>query len=160
MLSRVERYPFHLSNCGSDLKAGQLHIVCPALAGMTNLNVFACLFGKITLEEVHLFADRVNSTRKCETLYPRVALTLFPLHRSWKQSQEGQNRNFGEIDEIDRNLRECLQIQRKRIKTPNLLFALDQGNVFDRHLVLSRLKLMLLAEPSSPFQRVYYDLQA
>jgi hypothetical protein len=44
------------------------------------------------------------------------------------------------------------------VNTPTLLFALDQGNVFDRHLVVSRLKHILLSEPYTPFQQIYYDL--
>ena len=154
----LQRYQGYLSGCEEQLATGQLHIVCPALNGMTNLNVFACLFGKMTLEEVHTVADRVNTTRVSETLHPTVPVSLLPLHRGWQDAQIGPSKDFGKTLEIDKNIRECLRIHQEIVNCPTLLFALDQGNVFDRHLAISRLDYILRSEPLVRHLEVCYDL--
>ena len=153
----LQRYPANLSVCEPELAAGNIHIVCPALNGMTNLNVFACLFGKMSLEEVHSVADRVNSTKECATLHPTISVSLLPLHRTWQESQKGPSQLFGDADVIDSNIRQCLKIHHQLIRSPVLIFALDQGNVFDRHLTISRLEHIIRKERVEYDFDLYYD---
>ena len=158
-MSRIlRRYSGNIACCDQDLKSGKLHIVVPALNGMTNLNVFACLWGGMSLDDVHTVADRVNRTRVVETLSPIISVSLFPLHRSWKEAQTGSTDNFGNVDEVDKNIAECLQIHREQHRTKDLLFALDQGNVFDRHLVISRLESLVGEGSSDDSIEIIYDI--
>ena len=125
---------------------------------MTNLHVFACLHGKIPSEAVSFIADRVNATRVSETLFPSVAVTMFPLHRTWQEAQIGALKDFGNVEVIDCSIRGCLRIHQQMVKSPNLLFALDQGSVFDRRLTIARLEHILRSEPLDKHFEVFYDL--
>ena len=154
----LQRYRGSLQSCGKELVSGNMHIVCPALNGMTNLHVFACLNGKIPTEEVSSVAYRVNTTKVVETLFPSVAVTLLPLHRTWQEAQIGASKGFGNVEVIDRSIRECLRIHEQIVKSPALLFALDQGNVFDRSMMLARLEHALQAQPFIKHFEVYYNI--
>lgn len=158
MTFHLQRYPGSLQSCGKELVSGNMHIVCPALNGMTNLHVFTCLYGKIPADEVSSVAYRVNTTQVVETLFPSVAVSLLPLHRTWQEAQIGASKEFGNLEVIDRSIRECLRIHEQIVKSPNLLFALDQGNVFDRRLTIARLEHILRSEPSDKHFEVFYDL--
>lgn len=154
----IESYRGRLGSCGKELVAGNMHIVCPALNGMTNLHVFACLHGKIPTEVVSSVAERVNTTQVVETLFPSVAVTLLPLHRTWQEAQTGNSKGFGNVEVIDRSIQECLRIHQQMVRSPVLLFALDQGNVFDRGMMLSRLEYALHAQPFEKHFEVYYKI--
>ena len=154
----LQRYPGSLQSCGKELVSGNMHIVCPALNGMTNLHVFTCLYGKIPADEVSSVAYRVNTTQVVETLFPSVAVSLLPLHRTWQEAQIGASKEFGNLEVIDRSIRECLRIHEQIVKSSALLFALDQGNVFDRSMMLSRLEYALHAQPFEKHFEVYYKI--
>ena len=158
MQFHIQPYRGSLQSCGKELVSRNMHIVCPALNGMTNLHVFACLHGKIPTDEVSSVAERVNTTQVVETLFPSVAVTLLPLHRTWQEAQTGASKGFGNVEVIDSSIRECLRIHEQIVKSSALLFALDQGNVFDRSMMLSRLEYALHAQPFKKHFEVYYNI--
>ena len=153
----IQSYRGRLGSCGKELVAGNMHIVCPALNGMTNLHVFACLHGKIPTEVVSTVAERVNTKQVVETLFPSVAVTLLPLHRTWQEAQIGASKGFGNVEVIDSSILECLRIHEQIVKTPKLLFALDQGNVFDRSMIIARLEHTLRLQPFEKHFEVHYN---
>jgi hypothetical protein len=140
------------------LKAGILHIVCPASNGLTLFNVYACVLGDLTQEEGNELCDKVNETQTALTSFPRERVTALPLHRTWEQYIVDRSRKFGDEALIKRNLCECLELHLTQIKTPQILFALDHTNVFNIELTLQLLDELLKSQYSNFGYKVTYQV--
>jgi hypothetical protein len=134
-----------------NLRDGQVHLVCPALNGLTIFRVCASLVGGIPPQECEAICNKINTLKSVQTMFPTLALTAMPLHRTWQESHLGPAACFGNESQIRHNLEECLNIHTQSIKSPIIIFALDQGNVFD--IKTTKRILNQLLEERIEFQR-------
>jgi hypothetical protein len=156
----LKKIPSSLNFLTFEFKQGQVHVVCPALKGMTNLNVFACLLGKMPDAEVAEFCDRINHSRTADTLCPRVPVSALPLNRTWEDSTREKFADFGCETEIRNNLIQILNIHSQFQSSKRLVFTLDQKNVFNARKTLNLLERILIESPKYRNFTVEYDIQS
>ena len=126
----IQEFTGKLSDLDHDFLNKKVHIICPAVNGLTTYNAFAHAIGNMPNDQVGQLANTVNSKNETGTLYPKLNLTIIPLSIF-------ENRNdFNNEELIKKHISDCFESEEKYIKSHRMIFVFEERSDFDSELAL------------------------
>lgn len=129
----------------------EIHLVCVAVNCLTLFNAFATGEGGISEVSASAFAKAVNRANETGTLYPRLSMTIIPLTVA-----DGRD-DFGNRQLMKKHILDCFKANEKYVKSPEMLFALEDRDDFDYQLAIDVLDEIVNEIPNFRYtENVFY----
>lgn len=105
----------------------QIHVICLAVNSLTVFNVYSHILG-LSNELATKHAIFVNTKNETGNFFPKYNLTIIPL-------SDYENRNdFGNRTVFEKHVQDCFDSNEKFIKSPKLIFRIENRGDFDIEL--------------------------
>ena len=130
----ISEFKGRLTDLDIDFLNKKVHLVCPAVNGVTTYNAFVHGVGGMSIEEAQKIADKVNEINETITFWPKLNMTIIPLTICGIRNDTG-NRKI-----MEKHINDCFDANKEYIKCNKIVFVFEKGDYFDNELALNVLK--------------------